>query len=170
MRKTRARILAANCYIILIIGTGSSDTSAATETPGRYHSTNWAFYALCLSPDGGLLAGKSASAYNMLSQICHAKNMVSPQLRENIPLINDQLLGILRCPQDHSALSRAEPELVERTNRAIKASQLMNQAGQKLKKEIDGGLVRAAGDVMYPVVDEIPVMLPDEAIELSQLS
>lgn len=84
-------------------------------------------------------------------------------------LIDDQLLEMLRCPQDHSALSRADPDVVAKANQAIAAGRLTNIAGQKLEKEIDAGLMRAAGDVMYPVVDEIPVMLPDEAIELSQL-
>ncbi len=83
-------------------------------------------------------------------------------------LINNQLLEILRCPQDQSSLSQAEPELVERTNRDIAAGQVVNLAGQQVSKPIDGGLVRAAGDVMYLVVDGIPVMLPDEAISLSQ--
>ena len=86
-----------------------------------------------------------------------------------LTVINDQLLEILRCPQDQSTLLPAEPELVERTNRAIAAGQLVNLAGQQIENPIDGGLVRAAGDVMYLVVDDIPVMLPDEAIALSQL-
>ncbi|MEM8947246.1 MAG: hypothetical protein AAGD11_18885 [Planctomycetota bacterium] len=84
-------------------------------------------------------------------------------------MINDQLIQMLRCPQDRSALSNAEADLVQRVNRAIGAGKLMNVAGQQVKKQLDGGLIRDAGDLMYPVVDEIPVMLPDEAIELSQL-
>lgn len=84
-------------------------------------------------------------------------------------MIKDQLLKILRCPLDHSALLRAEPELVERVNRGITASDIVNVAGHQVQRPIDAGLVRAAGDLMYPVVDGIPVMLPDEAINLSQL-
>jgi len=85
-------------------------------------------------------------------------------------LIDDQLIDVLRCPHDYSSLSRAGQELVERVNRAIAAGQVNNLAGQEVTKTIDGGLVREAGDVMYLVVDGIPVMLPDEAIELSQVN
>ena len=86
-----------------------------------------------------------------------------------LAVINNQLLEILRCPQDQSELSQADQELVDRTNRAISAGQLVNLAGQQVENPIDGGLVRAAGDLMYLVVDDIPVMLPDEAIALAQL-
>ena len=85
-------------------------------------------------------------------------------------LIDDQLIQMLRCPQDHSSLLRAEQHLVERTNRAIATGKVVNVGGQRVKKSIDGGLVREAGDVMYLIIDEIPVMLPDEAIDLTQLA
>ncbi len=85
-------------------------------------------------------------------------------------MIDNQLLAMLRCPDDHSALTPADPGLVERVNKAIRAKELCNLAGQQLKKPLGGGLVRAAGDRLYPIVDEIPVMLHDEAIDLSQLN
>ena len=42
-------------------------------------------------------------------------------------------------------------------------------ARESRRETIDGGLVRAAGDVLYPIVDQIPVLLVDESIALSQL-
>jgi uncharacterized protein YbaR (Trm112 family) len=34
---------------------------------------------------------------------------------------------------------------------------------------LDGGLLKASGDVIYPIVDGIPVLVRDEAIPLDQL-
>jgi uncharacterized protein YbaR (Trm112 family) len=62
----------------------------------------------------------------------------------------------------------APPDVVAKINRGIESGAAVNLAGERLSKRIDGGLIREAGDLLYPVVDEIPVMLPDEAIELSR--
>ena len=40
---------------------------------------------------------------------------------------------------------------------------------QKVETSLSGGLVRDDGTLLYPIVDEIPVMLVDEAIPLDQL-
>lgn len=81
----------------------------------------------------------------------------------------DDLTAMLRCPDDQSELSLAEPEVVQRINAAIRGGRLRNCGGQPLEETIDGGLVRAAGDRLYPIVDHIPVLLQDEAIPLAQL-
>jgi uncharacterized protein YbaR (Trm112 family) len=59
---------------------------------------------------------------------------------------------------------------VARVNRAIAAGTLANRGGKKLEKAIDGGLVRQAGDLLYPIVDDIPLMLADEAIEIQKIN
>jgi uncharacterized protein YbaR (Trm112 family) len=81
-------------------------------------------------------------------------------------MIADRLIEMLRCPQDRSRLHAADDALVARINGAIAAGQAHNAAGEKLTKPLEGGLVREAGDLLYPVIDQIPVMLPDEAIPL----
>jgi uncharacterized protein YbaR (Trm112 family) len=76
---------------------------------------------------------------------------------------------ILRCPQDHSELSLADAALVARVNEQIAAGTILTVGGQPLKKSIDGGLIRAAGDLMYPIIGGIPVMLADDAINTAQI-
>jgi uncharacterized protein len=85
-------------------------------------------------------------------------------------MVRDEILVMLRCPEDRSTLTHASGDLLERINRAIPIGQLRNRAGRPVEKPLDGGLVRAAGDLLYPVVDQIPVMLLDEAIPLDQLN
>ena len=84
-------------------------------------------------------------------------------------MLDESLLKMLQCPQDHSPLALAEKQIVDRLNRGIDAGRIVNVCGHRLKKRIDGGLVRQAGDLLYPILQEIPVMLPDEAVPLAQL-
>jgi uncharacterized protein YbaR (Trm112 family) len=81
----------------------------------------------------------------------------------------DHTLAMLRCPNDRSKLRAAEAALVTRLNAAIAAQRLRNQVGGRVERPIDGALVREAGDLAYPIIDQIPVMLYDEAIPLAQL-
>ncbi|HMP08491.1 MAG TPA: Trm112 family protein [Lacipirellulaceae bacterium] len=83
--------------------------------------------------------------------------------------MDERLLETLRCPKDHSPLRLAESEVLDQVNAAIRAGQIRNQAGLIVHRQIGGGLVRAGGDLLYPIVDHIPVMLYDEAIPLNQL-
>ncbi len=59
--------------------------------------------------------------------------------------------------------------MIERIKRAIAAGEFTSAAGRRLEKPIDGGLIRADGQVLYPIVDEIPILLAEEAIAMDQL-
>jgi uncharacterized protein YbaR (Trm112 family) len=82
-------------------------------------------------------------------------------------MIDSELLRILCCPETRQELRLAEAALVENLNRQIAAGALHNRAGQTVSEKLDGGLVRADGKLLYPVHQDIPVMLVDEAIPLS---
>jgi uncharacterized protein YbaR (Trm112 family) len=79
-------------------------------------------------------------------------------MQSNLPV------DLLVCPQDHSALHFADATLIDRLNRSIARGELKNAGGQIVSRPLEGGLLRADCRVLYPIVDEIPILLPDEAI------
>jgi uncharacterized protein YbaR (Trm112 family) len=80
-----------------------------------------------------------------------------------------EILPILRCPEDRTPLALAGDALLAQVNAAIHAGQVFDRAGKPIEQTIDAGLVRTAGDVLYPIIDQIPVLLVDESIALSQI-
>jgi uncharacterized protein YbaR (Trm112 family) len=80
--------------------------------------------------------------------------------------MNAELLAILRCPETRQMLSVADAAVVARLNAQVAAGQLRNRAGQAVTAKLDGGLVRADGKALYPVRNNVPVLLVDEAIAL----
>jgi uncharacterized protein len=79
-------------------------------------------------------------------------------------MLSPEFLAILRCPEDHSKLSLADSALIERLNSAVAAKELKSRSGQAVEKSLDGGLLRADGRVLYPIIDKIPILLVDEGI------
>jgi uncharacterized protein YbaR (Trm112 family) len=86
-----------------------------------------------------------------------------------LKMLQNELLNILRCPENHSQLSPASDDMIARVNAAICGGRLTNVGGKRLEKTIDGGLIRADGAVLYPIIDDIPVLLRDDAIAMDQL-
>jgi uncharacterized protein YbaR (Trm112 family) len=82
-------------------------------------------------------------------------------------MVEPELLKILRCPETHQLLRVAEPALVDSLNQQITGGTLRNRAGQRLNEKIDDGLIRADGRMLYPVRQDIPVLLVEEAIPLA---
>jgi len=80
--------------------------------------------------------------------------------------ISQELLNILVCPETKQSLTVAEATLVAQLNERIAQGTLTNRAGATVTEAIDGGLVREDGCYLYPVRDDIPIMLIDEAIAL----
>ncbi|GMW01006.1 MAG: hypothetical protein AMXMBFR84_21430 [Candidatus Hydrogenedentota bacterium] len=85
-------------------------------------------------------------------------------------MVDQELLNILVCPENKTPVVLAEEALVARINEAISAGSLKNRAGEKIEEKIDAGLVREDKAYLYPIREDIPIMLIDEAIPLSQVS
>ena len=84
-------------------------------------------------------------------------------------MIDRELLEILVCPETKQPVRLADSGLVHRINAAIANGDVTNRGGEAVKEAISGGLIREDGKLLYPIRDEIPIMLIDEAILLSDL-
>jgi uncharacterized protein len=85
-------------------------------------------------------------------------------------MVDPELLQILVCPDTKDPVRLADAELLAKVNAAISAGDILNQGGKPVRKTLEGGLVREDRKVLYPIVDDIPVMLVDEALSLETIS
>lgn len=83
--------------------------------------------------------------------------------------IDKDLLAILCCPETKQAVSLANEELIQRVNDAIGRRGLQNRGKQGITERVEGGLVRADAKILYPIRENIPVMLIEEGISLDQI-
>ena len=83
--------------------------------------------------------------------------------------IDQQLLDILACPETKEPVALADETLIAKLNTAIEAGTLRNRAGEQVTEKIDGGLVREDHKYLYPIRDDIPIMLIDEGIPLENV-
>ena len=85
-------------------------------------------------------------------------------------MIDKQLLEILVCPESRASLALADEPLLAKVNRAIAAGQVTTTGGRPLSQPLRGGLVREDREVLYPIVDDIPMLLVDEGIPLDGIA
>lgn len=83
--------------------------------------------------------------------------------------MDKELLDMLCCPETKEDVSLADPGLIDALNRKIEAGQVKNRGGEAVKEKMESGLIRADRKVLYPVREDIPIMLIDEAIPLEGL-
>jgi len=82
-------------------------------------------------------------------------------------MISNDLLAILCCPETKQDLSFADARLIDRINQLIERGDLKNRAGRKITQKIESGLIRSDQKFLYPIRQDIPIMLADEAVPLT---
>ena len=84
--------------------------------------------------------------------------------------IDKDLLAILCCPETKQSVSMADSALVKKLNDAVASGRLKNKGNKPVSEQLDGGLIRADQKILYPIRENIPVMLIEEGIPLQQIS
>ena len=85
-------------------------------------------------------------------------------------MVDQELLDILVCPETKQPIRLVEAEVLDRVNAAIDSGEVVNRGGVSVGERLEGGLVREDNAVLYPIRDDIPIMLIDEAIPLGALA
>ena len=84
--------------------------------------------------------------------------------------LDKELLAILCCPETKQPVSIADPLLIQRINNAVASGSLKNKGKKPVSTQLEGGLVREDQQILYPIRENIPVMLIEEGIPLDQLA
>lgn len=79
-------------------------------------------------------------------------------------MIHPDLLAILACPESRQPLALADEATLQSLNDRIAGGGVQNMGGAEVAASLEAGLIREDGQVIYPVRDDIPVLLREEGI------
>jgi uncharacterized protein YbaR (Trm112 family) len=88
---------------------------------------------------------------------------------DGIMAVDGKLLEILCCPVSKVPLNRLERSKLQKLNQAISAGNVESVRGEKIQSELNEGLITDDGKVVYPVQDDIPLLLEEKGIGTTQL-
>jgi uncharacterized protein len=84
--------------------------------------------------------------------------------------ISKDLLAILCCPETKQSVMTADAALLMKLNEAVARGGLMNKGKKPVVDQVEDGLVRSDLKILYPIRENIPVMLIEEGIPLDQIT
>lgn len=81
--------------------------------------------------------------------------------------IDPDFLTMLRCPDTQERLLPADQAILAALNARIRSGQVRNRGGAQVTSELTAGLVTAGGAFVYPIQQDIPILLSTEAIPIA---
>ncbi len=80
--------------------------------------------------------------------------------------INKDVLAILCCPETKQPVQLADETTIAQLNAAVARGGVQNKGKKPVTDPLDGGLIRSDRKILYPIRENIPVMLIEEGIPL----
>jgi len=84
--------------------------------------------------------------------------------------IDGKLLEILCCPVSKTPLTRLSSARLEKLNTAIREGEVQTVNGEAVTQVLHEALITEDSKVMYPVIDNIPILLEENGIGTIQLN
>ena len=84
--------------------------------------------------------------------------------------VDGKLLEILCCPVSKTPLTVLSPDKLEKLNSAIAAGEVLYVGGEGVQESLQEALITEDNKVIYPVQDDIPVLLEEMGIGTAQFS
>lgn len=78
--------------------------------------------------------------------------------------IDQEFIDLLRSPDTRKPLRRADNSVLEKVNKLIGSGSARTRAGEAVSDPLTEGLVPEGESVIYPIRDDIPILLATEAI------
>lgn len=82
--------------------------------------------------------------------------------------MDKQLLDILVCPVSGAAVSLADEQTLSDMNARIDAGEARHIDDSRVTERLEAALLTADRSTAYRIHDGIPLMLPEQAIDLAQ--
>ena len=76
--------------------------------------------------------------------------------------VNGKLLEILCCPVSKTPLTVLGSQKLDKLNIAIESGDALYVGGEKVIDPLQEGLITEDGKVIYPVQDDIPILLEEK--------
>ena len=80
--------------------------------------------------------------------------------------MDQELLNILVCPETKQPLKLAGADVIRELNEKISAGEVSNVGGEKIETQLEMGLIREDGKLLYPIEKDIPLLLVERGINI----